>query len=419
MSEALKGAIVARPRLLGLAWRNTLRNARRTALTGSAVVVAAGAVIFMLAYMRGIIANVEDTYARTESGHARITREGYLDRQRFMPLYLNVSGLTELLPSLRGHPAVIEALPRIRAAVLANTDEMNVGALVLGIDLEREEGYLDPQRMLAGGRLPVPGRAEALLGVGLASKLGLVPGDSLTILGQTAWRSFGGLRVEVAGIGQAGVPYLDGSLILLPLDQAQLLADLPNAATDVLVFSGDKAQRDRLASLLAADRPIPEGLEVTSWREEGALLSLMRVAQAAWGLFLLILMGMAGLIIVNTMLMAVLERTRELGMLAAMGLRRGSVIRLVMTEGLIIGLLGSAVGAALGTGIALWVGAVGIDISAAMEGTEFPMDSVIYPDWHWTQVAVAAGLGVATGILAAFYPALRAVKLAPAEALRR
>jgi ABC-type lipoprotein release transport system permease subunit len=117
--------------------------------------------------------------------------------------------------------------------------------------------------------------------------------------------------------------------------------------------------------------------------------------------------------------MAVLERTRELGMLAAMGMRRGSMIRLVVTEGLLIGLLGSAVGAAMGTAVSLWVGAVGIDFSAAMEGTAFPLRPIIYPDWHWTQVVVAAGLGLATGTLAALYPALRAVKLAPAEALRR
>jgi len=419
MSEPLKDPVVARPPLLGLAWRNTLRNVRRTLLTGSAVVVAAAAVIFMLSYTRGIIANVEDAYALTESGHARITGEGYLDRQRFMPLYLNVPGLGELLPSLRSHPAVAEALPRIRSAVLASNDEMNIGALSMGVDFAREEGYLDPQRMLGEGQLPRPGRAEAMLGAGLAGKLGLAPGDSLTILGQTAWRSFGGLRVEVTGTARSGVAYLDASLILLPLDQAQLLADLPDAATEVLLFARDKEQRDELASLISLDRPIPERLEVRSWRQEGTLLGLMDVARAAWGFFLVILMAMAGLIIVNTMLMAVLERTRELGMLAAMGLRRGSLIRLVVTEGLIIGLLGSAIGAVLGTGVALWVGAVGIDISAAMEGTEFPMGSVIYPDWHWTQVAVAAGLGVATGALAALYPALRAVKLAPAEALRR
>lgn len=419
MSEPLKDPVVARPPLLGLAWRNTLRNLRRTLLTGSAVVIAAAAVIFMLAYMRGIFANVEDTYALTESGHARVTAEGYLERQRFMPLYLNVAGLSELLPRIRSHDAVAEALPRIRSAVLANTDTMNVGALAMGIDLAREEEYLGPQRMLDEGRLPTPGRAEAMLGAGLADKLGLAPGDSLTILGQTAWRSFGGLRVEITGTARSGMAHLDASLIVLSLDQAQLLGDLPDAATEILVFARSKEQRDTLASVLAAELDFGDGLEVTTWRREGTLLGMMGFARVAWGFFLVILMAMAGLIIVNTMLMSVLERTRELGMLAAMGLRRASMVRLITTEGLMIGLLGSVIGAALGTGIALWVGSVGIDFTAAMEGTEFPLDPMIYPDWHWTHVAVATALGLVTGALAALYPALRAVKLAPAEALRR
>lgn len=419
MSEPLKTAVAARPPLLRLAWRNTLRNVRRTLLTGSAVAVAAAAVIFMLAYMRGIIANVEDAYAVTESGHARITADGYLDRQRFMPLYLNVAGLDALLAELRAHPAVAAALPRIRSAVLASTDEMNTGALALGIDLEREEGYLDPQGMLHEGRLPRPGRAETLIGAGLADKLSLAVSDSLTVLGQTRWRSFGGLRVEITGTARSGMAHLDASLIVLPLDQAQLLADLPDAATEVLVFAREKDQRDALAGLITADLSLPDEVEVTSWRQEGTLLGLIDFARVAWGFFLAILMGMAGLIIVNTMLMTVLERTRELGMLAAMGMRRRSMIRLITTEGLLIGLAGSAIGAALGTGVALWVGSMGIDFSAALEGTAFPLDPMIYPDWHWTQVAVATGLGLLTGVLAALYPARRAVKLAPAEALRR
>ncbi len=419
MTEPLMDPVAARPPLVGLAWRNTLRNVRRSVLTGSAVVVAAAAVVFMLSYMRGIIANVEDTYALTESVHARITQAGYLERQRFMPLYLNVPGVDSLLTEVRGHPAVAAALPRIRSAVLASTDELNVGALAMGVDLAREEDYLAPQAMLEAGRLPRPGQAEALVGAGLLEKLGLAPGDSLTLLGQTAWRSFGGIRVEITGTARTGMAYMDASLVLLSLDQAQLLGDLPDAATEILVFAREAEERDGLADLLVADLSLPEELEVTPWRQEGTLLAMMGFAKVAWGFFLVILMAMAGLIIVNTMLMSVLERTRELGMLAAMGLRPGSVIRLIATEGLFIGLVGSAVGAAVGTGVALWLGAVGIDFTAAMEGTVFPLDPMIYPDWHWTHVAVAAGLGLTTGIIAALYPAVRAVKLAPAEALRR
>jgi len=419
MSEPMKDLVTARPRLLGLAWRNTLRNTRRTILTGSAVVVAATAVIFMMAYIKGIVANVEDAFAINQSGHARITAQGFQERERFMPLYLNIPNAGDVVAAVRAHPAVEAALPRIRSAVLANTDTMNTGALALGIDLAAEHDYLAPQDMLDQGRMPEPGLGEALVGAGLAEKLGLAPGDSLTILGQTAWRSFGGLRVLVAGTARSGMAYLDQSLVILPLDQAQLMAEMPDAVTEILVLARQKAQRDTLAALLRSGVDLPPGVEVTSWRAEGGLLGLIQFAGVVWNVFLVILMAMAGLIIVNTMLMAVLERTQELGMLAAMGMRRRSMMRLILSEGLIIGLGGSLIGAAIGTALALCVQHVGIDLSAAMEGTSFPMSPIIYVHWHWTQVLVATILGVATGVLASIYPARRAIKLAPAEALRR
>lgn len=420
MSDRAIDRAVANPRLFGLAWRNTLRNTRRTVLTGSAVVVAVTAVIFLLAYLDGIGTNMEDSAARIESGHVRITREGYVERERFSPLYLNVPGVSSLAASLRAHPAVAEALPRIRASVMASTDDINTGALVLGLELDREAGYLDPAAMRTDGRLPRPGHAEAMLGAGLAARLGLVPGDSVTLLGQTAWRSMGGIRVEVTAIGRSGMAFMDQAMVVLPLDQAQLLTELDDAATEVLVFARDRDRADALTAALAADRSdlTGAGLELLSWRRPGTMLHTMSSMMNVYYVFIVLLMAMAGLIIINTMLMSVLERTREMGMLAAMGMRRGSMTRLIVTEGFVIGLLGAILGGGIGSGLALWAGTAGLDFSAAMEGVAMPLDPVIRPTLRWGHVAVGAALGMSTGALAALYPARRAVRMAPADALR-
>jgi putative ABC transport system permease protein len=407
--------------LVPLAWRNARRNLRRTLLTGTAVAVAVAGIIFMLAYLDGMNQNIRDTFARTQSGHARITRAGYTERERFQPLYLNVPRLTELLPVLRTHPAVGAALPRIRSAVLAETGERNVPSLLLGLDLVQEEGYLNPTRILAEGRLPRPGHPEALLGDELARQLGLAPGDSLILLGQTAWRSFGGLYVEVAGTGRTGLAYLDRAFVVLPLDQAQLLADMPDAATEVLVFARRPEWADGLAGLLAADLAdiAEDQLEVLSWRREGTLLQMMQSARGIYAVIMGILLAMAGLIIANTMLMTVLERTREMGMLAALGLRPGSLTILIVLEAATIGLVGALAGGALGSTVALWTGAVGMDFSAAMKGVDLPLEGIIHPSWSLYQLLLATCLGVVTTAAAALYPARRAAGLAPAEALRR
>jgi putative ABC transport system permease protein len=409
-----------RPPLLRLAWRNTRRNFRRTLLTMSAVLVASASLTFAFSYLEGVIDEVVDTYARTQSGHVRITASGYAERERFLPLDKNVPRLSELLPIIRSHPAVRGAVARIRTAALVDGVDSNRPAMIWGIDLERERDYLRPAGMLYQGRLPAAGAAEALVGTGLAERIGVAVGDTLTLLGQTAYRSLGGLRCIVTGLARSGVGYLDEALLILPLDQAQYMTFLDDAATEVLVFAHDPDQAEALAASLAAELdPLVEGgLEVLSWHDQGPLMQLMDMAGSMWGILIFLLMLMAGLVIVNTMLMSVLERTSEFGMLGALGLRRGDILRLVLNEGVVIGLIGALIGVALGGGIALLLQHTGMDFSKAMAGIELPFPNTIYPHLTVQHPLIGLAVGVLTAVLASLYPAWRAVRLQPAEALR-
>jgi putative ABC transport system permease protein len=409
-----------RPPLLRLAWRNTRRNSRRTLLTMSAVLVASASLTFAFSYLEGMIDEVVDTYARTQSGHVRITASGYTERERFLPLDKNVPRLSELLPIIRTHPAVRGAVARIRTAALVDGVDSNRPAMVWGIDLEQERDYLRPAGMLYQGRLPAAGAAEALVGTGLAERIGAAVGDTLTLLGQTAYRSLGGLRCTVSGLARSGVGYLDEALLLLPLDQAQYMTFLDDAATEVLVFAHDPDRAEALAASLAAELdPLVEGgLEVLSWHDQGPLIQLMDTAGSMWGILILLLMLMAGLVIVNTMFMSVMERTAEFGMLGALGLRPGDILRLVLSEGMVIGLVGAVAGVVLGGGIALLLQHTGMDFSKAMAGIELPFPNTIYPHLTVQHPLIGLAVGVLTAVLASLYPAWRAVRLQPAEALR-
>jgi putative ABC transport system permease protein len=148
------------------------------------------------------------------------------------------------------------------------------------------------------------------------------------------------------------------------------------------------------------------------------LASMMQVAEVAFGIMLFIMLLMAALIIVNTMLMSVMERTQEFGMQAALGMRRSDIVALVLTEGLVIGIMGAIAGGALGTGFALWLERTGIDVSTAMEAIDIPFQGIFYPDWQLRFVIAAAAIGMVAAVIAALYPAWRAARLTPAEALR-
>ena len=403
-----------------LAWRNAFRNLRRTLLTATAVLVAVMAIVFGVSYISGALTNLLDTYARTESGHVRVRKAGYTARERSLPMHLNLPDLSALLAEIRNTPHVKTAIPRIRSSVLVDDAVSSQAGLFLGVDLEGEEGYLNPVDMLSEGDMPVAGKAEVMIGRGFAEKLNVQVGDTLTLLGQTAYRSLGGLSVKITGIAETGLAAFDSRLILAPIDQVQLMVDLPNATTEILVFAEDAVYADSLAATLQSslDPMVNGGVEALSWRDQGIILSLIDTAKSMYAVVLLILLLMAGLIIVNTMLMTIMERTREFGMLAALGMRRRNIVGLVLVEGLVIGCIGALVGALLGSGIALWLEHTGIDLTAATKDVDFPIQGIIYPDWRFLPTLASALLGLLVAGFAALYPAWRAVRKTPAEAIR-
>ncbi len=404
-----------------MAWRNTRRNTRRTLLTVSAVVVAVGAMIFGLSYLGGFMDNILDTYARTESGHVRLRKAGYMKKERSLPLHLNLDELTETLEVLRAQPHVAEALPRIRTAVLVDGAGSNKPGLLFGLDLDREAGYFNPADMVIAGRLPAAGHAELMIGEGFAEKLDVAVGDTLILLGQNAYRSMSGMRAAITAIGKSGLGHLDNRFLMAPLDQVQLMTELIDATTEILVFADDPALADSLVpALQQAVYPIAgEEVETLSWKAQGPLLLLLEKNRPISNAILFILMLMAGLVIVNTMLMTVMERTRELGMMAAMGMRDADIVRLIVTEGAMIGLIGASVGAVIASAITLWFEKHGIDMTAAMGDIELPFQGIAYPDWTIGYALTSVVLGILAAGLAALYPAWRATRKRPAEALRK
>jgi ABC-type lipoprotein release transport system permease subunit len=127
---------------------------------------------------------------------------------------------------------------------------------------------------------------------------------------------------------------------------------------------------------------------------------------------------MAGLIIINTMIMTVLERTQEFGMLGAMGMRKNKIFLLIISEGLIIGLIGAFIGSLAGSGFAIWLENAGLNMSKAMEGIDWPISGIFYPDWKLNHAFIGIATGVLTAMVATLLPARRAIRMKPAEALR-
>jgi putative ABC transport system permease protein len=315
---------------------------------------------------------------------------------------------------------VEEALPRIRTAVLVDGASSNRPGLLLGIDLAREEGYLNPSAMAAIGRLPEAGRPEIMVGREFAEELQVSVGDTITLLGQTAYRSLGGARLAVTGLVVSGMAYFDNTFLIAPLDQVQAMVDLQDATTEIVVFATDPERADELARSIRGELSelSTNPLEVLSWSDQGEIVRMLDMVKPVLGVILFLMLFMACLIIINTMLMTVMERTQEFGMQAALGMRRSDLVKLILAEGLAIGLLGAIAGAVLGSGVGLWLEYNGINVAGATRAIDLPFQGILYPDWKFPYVLYAAAAGMFTAGVAAIYPAWRAVRRTPAEALR-
>jgi ABC-type lipoprotein release transport system permease subunit len=230
----------------------------------------------------------------------------------------------------------------------------------------------------------------------------------------------GGARLEVTALSEIGMAYFDATFMVAPIDQVQDMTYLDDASTEVLLFTEEPQSADSLARAIAVDLAVTAGqeLEVVSWKDQEQMFRLLDSVKPIFAVILGLLLLMAGLIIVNTMLMTIMERTQEFGMQAALGMRRRDIVLLIVAEGIAIGVIGAIAGSALGSGVGIWLESTGIDITAATRGIDIPFQGNIYPDWQLSYPLIAAVAGVVTAAVAALYPALRAVRLAPAEALR-
>ncbi len=407
--------------LARLAFRNIYRHKRRTLLTGSAIAVAVAVMTYAMSHVDGLLYNMLDTYSRTESGHVRVRKEGFAARERFLPVHMFVPKLDQLTPALWSHDDVAQILPRIRTTVLVDGSDSNRPGLLLGMNVEAEVGYFSPEKTLVEGRLPQEGMREVLAARPYAEKLNVKVGDTITLLCQTAYRSLGGIRLTITGLSFSGIGYLDDMLLITNLEEAQIMTDLENACTEILIFSEYPDKADQLATTLDGQLEPLAGceLETFSWREQGQLIRLIEMGRAVFSIVLMILLLMAALIIVNTMLMTVMERTGEFGMQAAMGMRRRDIVILIIAEGVAIGLIGAVAGGLLGSGVAIWLEHTGINLGAAVKGLDLPFPTIVHPDWNLLYAIVSTIIGIITAGLAAVYPAWRAIRLTPAEALRK
>ncbi len=407
--------------LVRLALRNTRRHPRRTLLTGLAIGIAVAAATFLDAYMTGLLEGFFETYVRLEAGHVKVMPREAIGRSRPLPLDKGIMELNTLLETVGSVPGVQTVSPRIRFGVLLDRPGGGVPAFGIAMIPGRESGLIELDALIVEGHAPADSGWEVALGIELAEELGLGVGDELFMVTTDAYGGLGPGLYRVVGLTCTGVSSFDRKNFYIPLSAAQEQLAMEDAAMELVC----RVEGGMDAAVEAADRMNDaltragrHDVAAVPWQKQGYLYRIMAPARLV-GVIVMFLLGVIALTtVINTILMSVMERTREIGALRALGFERKMVVRLILGESLAIGIFSTLAGIALGIGVASILQKTGIDYSSVMSSFDMPISPIIYPEPSVLTALKAGLLGMIVSIVAAWYPARVAVRKEPAEALR-
>lgn len=400
---------------LRLAGRNVLRNARRSAITVLAIAIGMTALLFLWAFIDGVNEQMIENSTRYLSGHLQVHRQGYHDDQ-------SLERVLEDGPELAGRvrSAGAEVSRRLEASALASVADKSRGVIVLGVEPAAETRVTTLARTVQEGRFLDPDdRSGVVVGYRIAEALGARVGGELVLVTQAADGSVGAARYRVRGIFRTRMDMLDGSYVLLTLPAAQELYAAADAVTTIVARLPDRGQVAAVKARLEAS--LGPGHEVLDWqRLLPAVVQSVAFHEVTGYVLLLVLFIVVAVGITNTVLMAVLERTREFGVMMALGTSQAQLTRVVFYEACLLGLGGLALGAAAGIGLVQYFAGAGMDFgrySRAME-TMQGLTSMVYPLPRADRAAFITVVVFAIAVLAALYPAWRAARLLPVAAIR-
>jgi ABC-type lipoprotein release transport system permease subunit len=402
---------------LRLAWRNLWRHKRRTWLTASAIAFATTLLVFMITLQLGAYDMMIDTSLRVFTGQMQVQRAGYHAKPQMRTAVPDAQALAARLRAASGLGGIAV---RAQGFALASSASRSYGVPVIGVEPAFESRVSTLPRLIRQGRYLSSDQAqEAVLGAALARNLKLKIGDELTLLGSGKDGSIAATIVPVVGIFESGNPELDRYLVQLPLRTFQEVFTMGNDAHAIVVSGPGHETIPQTKAMVSAQLAPDSGLMVLDW--EQLIPGLRQLIQADmvqnWITYIALIL-IVTLSIMNTFLMSVLERTREFGIMLALGSSPRRIGAVVLLESVYLTLLGLGIGMLLGGGIAVYLHYTGFSFPGMEEiYAQFGLPGVIHPKLSFAGFTLGPAVIFVFTVLAALYPALRIRKLHPAEAI--
>ena len=403
---------------LRMAWRNLWRHSRRTWLTATAMIFSNVLLVFMISLQFGSYDMMINNTLQAFSGHIQVQHPGYNENPKIRDSVPAVLALEEELAQ-----TLPDARMAARAAgfALASSERRSFGIQVIGVQPALEPGVSTIPGLVSEGRFLNDMMApEIVIGAVMARNLRVSIGDELTLLGSGRDGSFAAGVVSVVGIFETGSSDMDRSFAEVPLGYFQETFFMGDHGHSVVIAVDNLDQVATGVTRVRSALGERDGLAVLDWDalQPGLKQAIQADLSSAWFMYgvLIILVAFS---VLNTQLMSVLERTREFGVITALGIKPGKLAFLVILETALMALIGLAIGLFLGWLVALYFNTVGFSYPGMEEMADrFNLPGKIYPSVTPFSMVLGPLVVFVFCLLASIYPALRLFRLQPVEAMR-
>lgn len=399
--------------LLKMAFRDLGRNRRRSFFSSLALGLGLAVLLLMAAFINGEMNGAMDSTIRLQSGHLQVRAQSYDEVKTSLKWEDLVENPDQLVAQITALAPVRVATPRLFASGIASVGDQSTGVRVIGIDPLSPANAPYQEGLISGDFLTPDDREGLVIGQPLADKLGLDVGDPLNLSVNTSNGDVAQQLFTVRGIYTTQTNGFDSATVFMPLAKAQAITQTENHASTIFVLLKDKAETEAVVAALQTS-----SYKVVPWTKLNELIIQFEdLANSYMVIFYLIVLGITATVIVNTLIMAVFERTREIGILSALGMKGRSILLMFLAESSLLAVGGVIMGIILGslmvayfTHFGFYIGKMGI--SGMLIG------NTVYAKLTVQDTVKLTILAFIITLLAGLYPAILAARLEPVQALR-
>lgn len=395
-----------------LAFRNLGRNKSRSLLSALAVGIGMALLLLMVSVLEGEMSGALQNTIRLQSGHLQIRPASYDENKMSLKWGDLIADPEQVAAQIKSLPQVTVATPRLIASSILTVGEESKGVQILGIDPESAANGPFREGMLAGEFIQADDREGILIGNVLSEKLNLQVNDKVNLLVTTADGDINEQLFTIRGIFTTRTPAYDENTIFMPLAKAQAITATENHASTIFVMLQDGDQAEAVAQAIQSNN-----YKVLTWREQNVFITQFEdYANAFFVVLYLIVLGITATVVTNTLVMAVFERTREIGILTAIGMKARGIMAQFLAEAALLATGGVIGGLIIGGALVAYFTVYGIYIG------DYGISGVLFEDRIYAHLTLdnTINLAIITYIItliASLYPAVLAARLEPVEAL--